>query len=105
MAMSRTVMARIGYVFARSAFNFLREKMDPRKVNGGVFLGLNGVVVKSHGGTDAEGFAAAIAVARDMARNGLLKKIEADIGLFHARHPVVEPDAPEAAAPEKQEEA
>lgn len=105
MAMGRTVMARIGYVFARSAFNFLREKMDPRKVNGGVFLGLNGVVVKSHGGTDAEGFAAAIAVARDMARNGLLKKIEADIGLFHARHPVVEPDAPEAAAPEKQDEA
>jgi glycerol-3-phosphate acyltransferase PlsX len=39
MAMGRTVMARIGYVFARSAFNFLREKMDPRKVNGGVFLG------------------------------------------------------------------
>jgi phosphate acyltransferase len=94
MAMSRTLMARIGYLFARSAFNFLREKMDPRKVNGGVFLGLNGVVVKSHGGTDAEGFAAAIAVARDMARNGLLKKIEADIGLFHAPHPVIEPDAP-----------
>lgn len=105
MAMSRTLMARIGYVFARSAFNFLREKMDPRKVNGGVFLGLNGVVVKSHGGTDAEGFAAAIAVARDMARNGLLKKIEADIGHFHARHPAIVPDAPEPAAAEKQDEA
>ena len=105
MAMSRTLMARIGYVFARSAFNFLREKMDPRKVNGGVFLGLNGVVVKSHGGTDAEGFAAAIAVARDMARNGLLKKIEADIGLFHARHPVIEPDAPKAAATDIKDEA
>ena len=45
--------------------------MDPRKVNGGVFLGLNGVVIKSHGGTDAEGFAAAIDVGYDMARNGL----------------------------------
>ncbi len=105
MAMNRTLMARIGYVFARSAFNFLREKMDPRKVNGGVFLGLNGVVVKSHGGTDAEGFAAAIAVARDMARNGLLKKIEADIGLFHARHPGLEPDALEPVTPVKQDEA
>lgn len=84
-AMSRTLMARIGYFFAKSAFDRLREKMDPRKVNGGVFLGLNGVVVKSHGGTDAEGFAAAIAVARDMVRNGLLKKIEADLGLFHIR--------------------
>jgi phosphate acyltransferase len=101
MAMSRTLMARIGYVFASGAFKFLKEKMDPRKVNGGVFLGLNGVVVKSHGGTDAEGFAAAIAVARDMAVNGLLKKIEADIGQFHARNPGLVA----APAPEKQEEA
>ena len=85
--MSRTLMARLGYLLAKGAFDRLREKMDPRKVNGGVFLGLNGVVVKSHGGTDAEGFAAAVAVARDMVRNGLLKKIEADLELFHARHP------------------
>jgi phosphate acyltransferase len=105
MAMTRTLMARIGYVFASSAFSFLREKMDPRKVNGGVFLGLNGVVVKSHGGTDAEGFAAAIAVGRDMARNGLLKKIEADIGLFHARHPVIEPEPAGLPAAEIKDEA
>ncbi len=105
MAMTRTLMARIGYVFASSAFSFLREKMDPRKVNGGVFLGLNGVVVKSHGGTDAEGFAAAIAVGRDMARNGLLKKIEADIGLFHARHPVIEPEPASLPAAEIKDEA
>jgi fatty acid/phospholipid biosynthesis enzyme len=52
--MSRTLMARIGYIFAKGAFDFLREKMDVRKANGGVFLGLNGIVVKSHGGTDAE---------------------------------------------------
>ena len=56
-AMSRT-MARIGYLFARQAFTALRDKMDPRKVNGGVFLGLEGVVVKSHGGTDALGLRA-----------------------------------------------
>ena len=55
-AMSRTLAARIGYLFARQAFKTLKDKMDPRKVNGGVFLGLNGVVIKSHGGTDAEGF-------------------------------------------------
>ncbi|MFY8152097.1 MAG: phosphate acyltransferase PlsX, partial [Hyphomicrobiales bacterium] len=65
-AMSRTLMARIGYLFARGAFASLRDKLDPRKVNGGVFLGLNGVVIKSHGGTDAEGFAAAIDLAYDM---------------------------------------
>ena len=53
----------------------LRDKMDPRKSNGGVFLGLNGIVIKSHGGTDPEGFAAAIDVGYDMVRYELLAKI------------------------------
>jgi glycerol-3-phosphate acyltransferase PlsX len=82
-AMSRTLMARIGYVFARSAFERLREKMDPRKLNGGVFLGLNGIVIKSHGGTDAEGFASALDLGYDMARNDLLSKIRNDLALYH----------------------
>ncbi len=84
-AMNRTLMARIGYLLAKSAFDRLREKMDPGKVNGGVFLGLNGIVIKSHGGTDADGFAAAVDVARDMGRNGLIQKIENDLKLYHAR--------------------
>ncbi|MBA3446814.1 MAG: phosphate acyltransferase PlsX [Pseudaminobacter sp.] len=86
-AMSRTMMAKIGYVFARGAFDTLREKMDVRRANGGVFLGLNGIVVKSHGGADDEGFAAAIELGYDMIRNRLLDRIEADLDLFHARHP------------------
>jgi glycerol-3-phosphate acyltransferase PlsX len=49
--------------------------MDPRKSNGGVFLGLNGIVIKSHGGTDAEGFAAAVDLGYEMVRYGLLAKI------------------------------
>jgi glycerol-3-phosphate acyltransferase PlsX len=53
--------------------------MDPRKHNGGVFLGLNGVVVKSHGGTDALGFATAVDVAIEMVRNDLVQKIETDV--------------------------
>jgi phosphate acyltransferase len=65
-AMSRTLSARIGYLFARNAFAAVRDKMDPGKVNGGVFLGLNGLVIKSHGGADAEGFAAAINLGYDM---------------------------------------
>ncbi|RUV74800.1 phosphate acyltransferase PlsX, partial [Mesorhizobium sp. M5C.F.Ca.IN.020.14.1.1] len=59
-AMDRTLMARIGYIFAKGAFDRLREKMDVGRSNGGVFLGLNGIVVKSHGGADSDGFAAAI---------------------------------------------
>jgi glycerol-3-phosphate acyltransferase PlsX len=74
-AMTRTWRARLGYLLARNAFELLREKMDPRKVNGGVFLGLNGIVIKSHGSSDAEGFAAAIDLGYDMVRYGLLGKI------------------------------
>jgi glycerol-3-phosphate acyltransferase PlsX len=82
-AMGRTLMSRIGYVFARGAFNVLRDKMDPRKANGGVFLGLNGIVIKSHGGTDALGFAAAVELGHDMVRSGLREKIETDLARFH----------------------
>jgi glycerol-3-phosphate acyltransferase PlsX len=82
-AMSRTLMARIGYLFARGAFAALREKLDPRKANGGVFLGLNGIVVKSHGGTDAEGYAAAIDLAYDMVKQDLMHKITESLSFDH----------------------
>jgi glycerol-3-phosphate acyltransferase PlsX len=74
-AMSRTWTAKIGYLLARQAFDALREKMDPRRVNGGVFLGLGGIVIKSHGGTDALGFASAIDIGYDMAHYELLRTI------------------------------
>tara|TARA_R110000751_G_scaffold105057_5_gene200991 strand:+ start:470 stop:1492 length:1023 start_codon:yes stop_codon:yes gene_type:complete len=94
-AMSRTWLSKLGYLLAKGAFDRLREKMDPRRVNGGVFLGLNGIVIKSHGGTDAEGFAAAIDVGYDMARNGLTEKIVEDLETYHARRQP--PAGPEAA--------
>ena len=81
-AMNRTWRARIGYLFARHAFQALREKMDPRKANGGVFL--DGIVIKSHGGTDAEGFASAVDVGYDMVRYALLDKISQTL-VRHAR--------------------
>jgi glycerol-3-phosphate acyltransferase PlsX len=79
-AMSRTLRARIGYLFARPAFRHLRERMDPRKANGGVFLGLNGIVIKSHGGADAEGFAAAIELGHGVVRDQLQAKITGALG-------------------------
>lgn len=82
-AIMQSLLARLGYLLARSAFKQLRIKMDPKRVNGGVFLGLNGIVIKSHGLTDAEGFAAAIEVGRAMARNGLVDKINQELALFH----------------------
>lgn len=84
-AMSRTLMAKIGYLFAKNAFDFLRAKLDPRNSNGAVLLGLNGVVIKSHGGTDKEGFAAAVEMGHDMAANGLLEKITRDLAFFDNR--------------------
>ncbi|MBN7759316.1 phosphate acyltransferase PlsX [Nitratireductor aquimarinus] len=87
-AMGRTMMARIGYLFARGAFQRLGEKMDVRKINGGVFLGLNGIVVKSHGGADAEGFSAAVELGYEMARSHLLDKTRATLDLYHARQPL-----------------
>jgi glycerol-3-phosphate acyltransferase PlsX len=79
LALTRTLLSRLGALLASGAFATLRERMDPRKHNGGVFLGLNGIVVKSHGGTDALGFATAIDVAIEMVKNGLVAKIAADV--------------------------
>ncbi len=63
---SGSLMAKIGYLLARPGLERLREWLDPRRYNGAVMLGLNGVVVKSHGGTDALGFAHAVDVGMDM---------------------------------------
>jgi phosphate acyltransferase len=79
-AMRRTWRAQLGYLLARDAFRVVSDKVDPRKVNGGVFLGLNGLVVKSHGGTDAEGFASAIDIGYDVARHELVSRIAKAIG-------------------------
>jgi glycerol-3-phosphate acyltransferase PlsX len=84
-AMSQTIMSRLGYMLAKGAFDQLRERMDVRKINGGVFLGLNGIVVKSHGGTDDEGFAAAVELGHDMVRSKLLDRITVELDLFHGR--------------------
>jgi phosphate acyltransferase len=73
--MSRTLATKLGYLLARPAFRALANKMDPRKSNGGVFLGLNGIVIKSHGGTDGEGFAYAVDRGYDLVRHELLAKI------------------------------
>ncbi len=90
-AMGRTLMAKLGYLLAKSAFDALRDKMDPRKVNGGVFLGLDGVVIKSHGGTDATGFAAAVDLGYDMVKHDLLTKIRESL---EAGVPSVAPTPP-----------
>ena len=77
-AFLRSFFGRIGALLAAGSINFVRKKLDPRSLNGGVFLGLNGVVVKSHGGTDALGFASAIDLAVDMGQSDIIARIAAD---------------------------
>lgn len=74
-AFTSSLRSKIAYLLARKALQTVRDKTDARKVNGGVFLGLNGIVIKSHGGTDIEGFANAIEVGVKMMQEDLSNKI------------------------------
>jgi glycerol-3-phosphate acyltransferase PlsX len=76
---SHSIFAAIGYLFARGAFHRLRDRMDPRKYNGAMLLGLRGICVKSHGGTDALGFANAIGVAFDLVKQDFNEKIRHEL--------------------------
>ncbi|HPG03957.1 MAG TPA: phosphate acyltransferase PlsX [Beijerinckiaceae bacterium] len=80
-AFRSSLLSKIGALLARGAFQALKQKIDPRRVNGGLFLGLDGVIIKSHGSMDSVGFAGAIEVGYDMARHKLLDKIRETITL------------------------
>ena len=84
-ALSSSLSSKIGYLFAKKAINDFRLQMDPRKYNGAVFLGLNGIAVKSHGGTDSFGFANAISVAVDMVRYDFINDLKSKISKIEYR--------------------
>ena len=96
-ALSSNLISKIGALLASSALNALRRRMDPRTVNGGVFMGLNGIVIKSHGGTDEIGYKSALNLSYEMARSKLIDKIGETMTRFpmRAAAPVTE-DEPEA---------
>ncbi|WCS24208.1 phosphate acyltransferase PlsX [Methylobacterium sp. NMS14P] len=87
-AMRQDLRSKIGYVLARRAFGSMREKMDPNRANGAVFLGLDGIVIKSHGDTNAEGFASAVKLGHDMARSDVMARIQE--GFTHVSAPLAE---------------
>jgi glycerol-3-phosphate acyltransferase PlsX len=74
-AIENSFVAKIGYLFARPAIRMALKRYDPRKLNGAIFLGLNGVAIKSHGSADAKSFANAIKVAITMVENKVNDKI------------------------------
>ena len=83
-AFRTSTFAKIGYLFASGALVKMIKRVDPRRRNGGVFLGLDGVCVKSHGGTDAFGFAYAIGMAIDMVRYEYKSKLVEGLAKLHA---------------------
>ncbi len=72
-------LAMLGALIASSALKKMRQRLDPARVNGGPLLGLNGIVVKSHGGADATSFASAIRVAVDLARSDFSAEIDRNL--------------------------
>ena len=90
-ALKNSIFSKIGYLFARSALQGLKDHLDPNNHNGAVFMGLNGLVIKSHGSASAAGFASAIGVAVDMAANDLAGKITEDLKNFEGHSKGDEP--------------
>lgn len=78
-AFKHSVLSRIAAVMAATSLQRLKKRIDPRRVNGGVFLGLNGTVVKSHGSADATGMAAALTLAAQLARSGFSERLAARV--------------------------
>jgi len=84
-AFASSIRSKIGYVISRSAARLLRDHLDPNNHNGAVFLGLNGLVVKSQGSANEIGVTNAIGVARRMVRADLTRKITEDLDRLAAR--------------------
>jgi glycerol-3-phosphate acyltransferase PlsX len=84
-AFTSSLRSKIGFLISRPATELLRHHLDPNNHNGAVFLGLNGLVVKSHGGADEKGVANAIRVAARMVREDLTRKITEDLANVSAR--------------------
>ena len=82
--LTSTLLAKLGALLARGALKRLQLRIDPRRVNGGVFLGLNGTVVKSHGSADATGIAAAIGLAYQLAQVRFLERLAARVASAEA---------------------
>ncbi|MNI63801.1 Phosphate acyltransferase [compost metagenome] len=83
-ALTSGVTAKLGALIAMPALKKMARRIDPSSVNGGPLLGLNGIVVKSHGGATAEGYANAIRVAVELARSDYLTKVSANFARLAA---------------------
>ena len=88
-AFSSSIRSKVGFLISRPATELLRHHLDPNNHNGAVFLGLNGLVVKSHGSASAAGVANAIRVAARMVREDLTRKITDDLASITGARPEI----------------
>jgi glycerol-3-phosphate acyltransferase PlsX len=100
-AINSSLLAKVGMLLAKPVLAQVRTRTDPRRYNGALLVGLNGVVVKSHGGTDALGFSNAIGVAVDMVTRDLNTRIGEDLARIAADR-AAEQSAPEQAPAREQ---
>ncbi len=80
-SLKKSIFSKLGYFLAKKSLEGFRAHMDPRKYNGAVFLGLNGIAVKSHGGTDSFGYANAIGVAYDLAKYNFVDNLKKKLSI------------------------
>ncbi|WP_344708087.1 phosphate acyltransferase PlsX [Sphingomonas swuensis] len=93
-AFTSSIRSKAGFALSKPALHMLKVHLDPNNHNGAVFLGLNGLVVKSHGGANTKGVANAIAVAASMVRNDIIRQVMTDLDEFRA-HAFAGASAPE----------
>lgn len=103
-AFKRALLGKLGYLLAAPALAPFKQKMDPRRYNGGVFLGLNGITVKSHGNADGEAFAYAIAATHELISNDVNGKIIEELENAHLEAKLAKEEASQN-TPEQEAEA
>lgn len=95
-ALSGTLNAKLGALMMIPGLRKLKDRIDPSSVNGGVFLGLNGIVVKSHGGADARGVASAVRMAASLARRPFMDDVAETVGAVMRRREAMKNNDSEA---------
>ncbi len=91
--LKRTWVSKLGAFLSRSAFQAFKKRLDPRRYNGAQFLGLRGISIKSHGGTDGFGFSCALSVAVDLAEHKVNESLEREIESLHEKLIIAESSA------------
>lgn len=92
---SSNPLAMVGAFFAYFSLRSLKKRMDPRLYNGGVFLGLNGLCIKSHGGADALGFSSAVMLAVRLSREGYIDQVVRDVNNLNDQEGVMNAEVKE----------